>query len=144
MTTNGRYVAFGNRMPTIERKVEWTIHDIVKGDSVKLICNQGEDQPDIYDDGRIEIFRGYEKNILLRFAKDFFKRYRKMNRLAANILSLLLISIVVHGQDLPAPFANVSSDFGPRNCSGHSWFHDGIDYTQGEGAAINAVEWGLI
>ena len=63
LSDNGRYVAFGDRMPTVEWKVEWTIHDLVKVDSVKLICNQGEDQPDIYDDGRIEILKGYNETI---------------------------------------------------------------------------------
>ena len=63
MTYNGRYIAFGERLPTVEWKVEWTIHDVVKGDSVKLICGQGEDQPDLYDDGRIEILRGYDEKI---------------------------------------------------------------------------------
>lgn len=61
------------------------------------------------------------------------------------LLSMILIfPLLVSGQELQPPPWTITSDYGPRNVTQGSWFHEGIDYGGSEGADIPAVEGGKI
>lgn len=66
--------------------------------------------------------------------------------LSFTVICLIGCYTTIFAQTLSAPPWPITSDFGPRNVTDGSWFHQGIDYGGGYGDPINInpVEGGNI
>ncbi|OGS19802.1 MAG: hypothetical protein A2252_02725 [Elusimicrobia bacterium RIFOXYA2_FULL_39_19] len=66
------------------------------------------------------------------------------------VFMALVFTRVAFSQSIQPPFERITSDFGPRNVIGGTWFHQGIDYNPiveagfSKGIPIPAVNHGVI